>query len=611
MQVIQNDMKGRKFTLIFAFFFFFSFSFLRPFLYDQKKAEAFPKKGSQVMMVAPSHYAIQAGKEIALQGGNVVDVAIAMALTISVTSPYIGSLGGGGFALVKLKKKPVTVVDFREEAPQATFSRFYLNRPEDSSIRGGAAVGIPGLPAGLFALHKKFGKLKWKKLFQKPLQLSEKGFQVSGDWARITKEQSQHFNEAGQKYFLKKGKRKSKGRKVKNFYKPGEIFKQKQLVFALKQFRDHNLKGFYEGPVASDIVQTITNTGGVLKKDDLIQYKVRFRKPLTTYFNGYKLYLMPPPSSGGLILKTALHLLETLHSKREWSNAWIPMGAGELHLLGEILSRAFRGRILLGDPDFQNQENLIEKLLSLSYLNQLKSSIFIDKTVKLPILKSSKDLDSQKAHFKRFSLNNLKAIEARAKREIKKGNTTHLSVLDKEGNSVAMTITLNGIYGSGVVTEKYGIALNNEMDDFNTRPGKPNMYGLIHGKANQVEPKKRPLSSMSPTLVEKNGKIILSAGGAGGPLIISGVFQLLYRTLLQKENVHRAIEMPRVHHQFLPHKLLVDRKLQPASLKQLKEKGHKVEIYSHIAWISAVRMNEEGELEASYESAREGSAGGY
>ena len=598
MKKTQKLFKTCLYSYLIFSFFFLIFFFDFP---QTKQVFAFRTEGSQIMMAGPSHYAIQAGKTIAKEGGNVVDVAVTMILTLSVISPYFSSLGGGGFALVKMESNPVQALDFREKAPKHISSDFFQKDSTKSSLQGGSAVAVPGLPAGLLALHQKHGRLKWRKLFKWPLKWAKRGFQVSGDWARVTKKHSERFNSAGKKYFLPSKPRPSssprysanisskKSSSAQTFYSPGDLFRQTQLVSALKALRDKKQKGFYSGKVARDIVSTVQKEGGMLTEKDLEEYKVRWRSPLRTKFQGHILHLIPPPSSGGVVLKTAFYLTE----KWEKSLKTLPpLHPKELHLLGEILSRAFRGRMLLGDPDFflaKPSKSPLSKLLSKSYLDFLKSSIDIKKTKKLSLPKSTRSL-----------------IPLREKK-----NTTHISVLDRFGNAVAMTVSVNGAYGSGVATEKYGIFLNNHMDDFNTQPGKPNIYGLIQGKENQILPEKRPLSSMSPTLVEREGKIVLSAGGAGGPRIISGVFQLLYRVLAQGAHLDQAIEALRVHHQFLPHILFVDRKLQPATKKELEKKGHKIKSISHAGWVSATRLNEEGFLEAAYENVREGASGGY
>lgn len=532
-------------------------------------AWAIPAEGHQLMMSAPSAYAIEAGKEISLAGGNVVDVAVAMALTLSVTTPYFASLGGGGFSLVKVGDQPVTALDFRETAPGATSPTYYAKMDENASRKGGTAVAIPGIPAGLWALHEKYGHLPWKKLFSKAERLAEKGFRVSGEWARLTENKKEKMNSAGLKYFFKTAAKP---------YLPGEELQEPALARALAFFKANGPKGFYEGRVASDIVHSVSQAGGTITLKDLKDYKPRWLKPLETDYDGYHIYLMPPPSSGGVVIKTALALAERAKMKDKKL-----LSVEELHWLGEIESRAFRGRLLLGDPDFH--KNPITFLLSQSQLDFLFKSIHPLKATSIPPLAEEKSNESD--------------------------NTTHLSVLDKDGNAVSMTLTLNGDYGSGVVTENYGIALNDEMDDFTTKANRPNMFGLYQGEGNSVQPGKRPLSSMSPTLVAKDGKIMMSLGAPGGPRIISGVFQALYRTLGRGMDADLAIQTPRVHHQFLPNILFVDAdRISPEVLDRLKKMGHEIK-ESHIARVYLVEKNQRGNLEAAFDSRGEGAAGGY
>ncbi len=536
-------------------------------------AQAVPTKGHRLMIAAVSPHAVELGKQVALKGGNVVDVAVTVALTLSVTHPYYAALGGGGFALVKMGKKGVRVLDFREKAPGGTSPNFYLNKAKRASLDGGHAIGVPGIPAGLWALHQKYGKLSWSQLLAGPIELARKGFRVSGEWVRITHKTKDRFTASGQKFFLKEGKA---------MYKPGSIFKQKALAQALKKIRDRNTFPFYHGDLAQDMVKSIKKAGGILSLQDLKNYKVRWLSPLTTNFHGHKIYLMPPPSSGGLVIQSALSLMHQLQLKK-----LKPMSVDEFHMIGEVLSRSFRGRSLLGDPDFH--KNPINHLLSPKYLSKMAQTIHIHRTQKITPLSLPTPKEGKESH-----------------------ETTHLSVLDHKGNAVTMTITLNGGYGSGVVSEKYGIALNNEMDDFTTHPGKPNLWGLVQGSGNQVQPGKRPLSSMSPTLVEKNNKIIMSLGAPGGPTIISGVLQTLYRLIVTGWDVDRAIQAPRVHHQFLPHTLYLDEgRFFPETIEGLKKRGHKTQNIRLVGRIYAIRQNKDGVLEAAHDSRGEGASGGY
>lgn len=524
-------------------------------------------EGHKIMMSTPNQSSMEVGRKIAKRGGNVVDVAVAIGLSLSVTAPYYAALGGGGFALVKMDGE-VQALDFREMAPKATGADYYLSLPAGSSQNGGTAVAVPGFPAGLWELHKKYGKLKWETLFADAIVMAAEGFPVTGGWVNETISEHDRFNKAGQAAFFKKNQL---------AYKPGEMLKQPGLAKALQEFRRKNLKGFYEGPVAKDMVDSVQAAGGKMSLEDLKNYKVRWLKPMTMDYEGHKIYLMPPPSSGGVIILSALKLIEKMGLKEKPA-----LSIDEFHLMGEIESRAFRGRFLLGDPDFH--KNPLQHLTSDAYLEEMRKSINPKKTV---ALKPLFDADVKES-----------------------SETTHYSVMDAEGRAIALTVTLNGGYGSGVVTHKYGIAMNNEMDDFTTKPNEPNMFGLIQGPGNQVEPGKRPLSSMSPTLVEKNGKVVMAVGAPGGPRIISAVLQAIYRTLARGMDADSAIQAPRVHHQFLPHTLYVDRqRISPEVLQGLRDRGHKVQ-EGGMAKVYMVRLRPDGILEAAFDSRGEGGAGG-
>ena len=505
------------------------------------------------------------------EGGNLIDVAVAVGLALTVTNPSNASLGGGGFALLSMGQG-VDVLDFREAAPAATSPDFYVKRDKGASWNGGTAVGVPGVAAGLWAMHQKYGKLEWSTLFETAMRLAEDGIEFSGTESRYAESQKDRLNPAGFRHFYKSPQQP---------YLPGETLRQPALARALQLYRDQGPDGFYRGAVAKDIAATVQANGGVITEADLANYRVRWLKPLETSFKGHKLYMMPPPSSGGAVIKTAFELFERVDIERQ-----ALLGIDELHLMAEVLNRAFRGRALLGDPDFHS--NPFEQILSQSYLDEMAQSIDLNKAVQLAPLVDKPMTESTE--------------------------TTQFSILDADGNAISLTVTLNGTYGSGVVSDKYGISLNNEMDDFTTRPGEPNGYGLLQGFGNRVQPGKRPLSSMSPTLVEKDGRIVMTLGAAGGPRIISSVIQTIYRVLVSGLDIDRAVQFPRVHHQFLPNKLYVDEyKFSPEVLKGLQQRGHETvqQRPSSLGRIKAVRLNDKGYLEASFDNRSEGAVGGY
>jgi gamma-glutamyltranspeptidase / glutathione hydrolase len=539
---------------------FVCFVFFLPFV-----GFAVPFESQKFVISAPSPWAVKAAEATFKKGGNVADMAVAAALTLSVTSPYYAALGGGGFALIKMKEQ-TEALDFRETAPSATSPNYFLEKEKGALEDGGAAVGVPGVPAGLIAIHKKYGKLKWNQLFETALTLAQKGVPVTGEWSSVTKKTEERFTAAGKKYFVNKTKS----------YSPGDLHKQAAFSKALTLLRDKGAKGFYEGPVAQDIVTSVKNAKGDLKLEDLKNYKVRWLKPLQMNYAGYTVHMMPPPSSGGIVTMSALKLFD--FGKL---NEVTPMSGDEYHFIGEILKRSFRARALLGDPDFA--KNPVDQMTSDDYLRQQLKEISASKAIEV----EAADLNSFESQ-----------------------ETTHFSIMAANGDAISFTVTLNGYYGSAVVSDKYGIALNNEMDDFTTRPGEPNQFGLIQGDANKVEPGKRPLSSMSPTIVELNGKTELVIGAPGGPRIISAVIQVLYRFLINKLDLDQAIQAPRVHHQTLPNKLLIDPVRFQADTKEvLKKKGHVIEEVP-IAKVYGVARHSSGWLQAAHDSRGEGASGG-
>jgi len=538
------------------------------FLCLQITAHAIPFKGHDFLISGPSPHIVETAIQIRKAGGNVADILVASAFTLSVTSPYYASLGGGGFALIKMNNETVRALDFRETAPFKTHKNYYQNKSSEDGI---TAVGIPGHVAGLWEIHKTYGKLPWKKLIQPALILARKGFRVSGEWVNHTVHNKSRFNTSGLKYFFK----------AKNTpYLPGELFRQPQLAKALLLIQQKGAKSFYEGIIAKDLVSTSQKLKGDLELSDFKRYKVRWLQPIETEFSDHRVYMMPPPSSAAAVMKVALHLIEDLKVKEHGL-----FSVSEFHLLGSILARAFRGRTLLADPDFH--KNPLEKLFSKKYIQKQADSIDIKKA------KAMKPLEEKDLH--------------------ESTETTHISVMDAKGNAISFTVTLNGSFGSAVVSDKYGIALNNEMDDFTTHPGKANQFGLIQGLANTVEPQKRPLSSMSPTLVteSKSHRVVMSLGSPGGPRIISAVTQVLYRVFSQQLDIDQAIQAPRVHHQTLPDTLYIDPlKTNPEVRHALEKMGHHV-VESPVAKVYGITLNSEGILEGAFDSRGEGAVGGY
>ncbi len=522
----------------------------------------FAKKG---LVVSCSALASQVGADILKQGGNVADAAVATAFALSVTTPYYASLGGGGFLLIRINGK-VEALDYRERAPQKSTREMFLGKPENASTVGGLAVCTPGNVKGLFELHKKYGKLPWTKLVLPAQKLAAQGFPVTEEFARMINENVKDFSPGGKKYFTHKG----------TPLEVGEIFKQPQLARALNIIMRKGASGFYSGEIAADIVDAVKSTGGIMTGDDLTQYKVRWMEPLHAKVFDSEIYSMPPPSSGGALLLSELKISEKvkLGELKAYSLT-------EYHSMAEIMSRAFFDRQYIADPQFSKFD--VSTLFSAERVSKLSETVHKNK----------------------------KSIIKKQDFEIHEGtNTTHYVVADGNGNTVTATTTVNTEYGSGVFTEKFGINLNNEMDDFTTQPGKANTFGLTQSEINTVAPFKTPLSSMTPTIVEKNGQLFLSLGAPGGPRIINAVYQTIYHALHTNLNLDEIIQMPRVHHQYNPDKIMYDRTLSTEIVEGLHKLGHAV-YEGNVARVYAVRVNSDGKLEGAFDSRGEGGIAGY
>jgi gamma-glutamyltranspeptidase/glutathione hydrolase len=533
-------------------------------------AQARPTYGKHGIVVSASDLASQAGVEILKAGGSAADGAVATAFVLSVTRPYYGSLGGGGLLLTKFKDG-IAALDYREKAPEKATEDMFTHGA--SSELGGLAVGIPGNVKGLFELHKKYGKLPWSKDIEPAVKLALRGFMVTEEFARTTKESLKDFTSGGKKYFLNQN----------NPLEVGDTFKQPQLAKALKIIQVKGADGFYNGTVATDLVMSVQKNGGILDTADLLNYKSTWMKPLSAEIFGATIYTMPPPSSGGALILSELKMAQALKT-----NEHKPYGSEEFHLLAEIMSRAFFDRQYLADPKFATVP-----------VGDIYSDARVEKWIKTISPKKKENFDP-----KEFELNSIKTNSKEG------NNTTHYVVVDSQGNVVSATTTLNDNYGSRVVSEKYGIVMNNQMDDFTTQLGKPNLFGLIQGKANLVAPGKTPLSSMTPTIIEKNGHFWMAVGSPGGPKIINSVFQVVLRALTTKLNIDQLIQAPRIHHQYKPDSINVDEMLSPDTKENLVKKGHTL-VEGSWARVYSVRVTPDGLYEGAFDSRGEGGAAAY
>ncbi|MGZ8797612.1 MAG: gamma-glutamyltransferase [Thermoanaerobaculia bacterium] len=478
-----------------------------------------PVRAPHGMVASTSEIASRVGADIMKKGGNAVDAAVAVALALAVTWPSAGNLGGGGFMLIRKADGTAEAIDYRERAPLAATRDMYLdaagNVIKGVSTQGYKAVAVPGTIAGLMLAHKRHGKLPWSELVEPARQLAAEGFTVNqhlsrGLRSKSTTDRLQPFAEST-RIFQRDGK----------YYEMGEKFVQPDLAATLKRIKS-NPRDFYEGETAKLIVADMKARGGLLTLEDLEKYEPTVRKPLRSMYRGHEIITMPPPSSGGVALIEMLNMLEPLDLK---SMGW--HSSKYVHTVVEVMRRAFADRAqFLGDTDFVKVP--VKGLLSRQYAEQ-----------------RAKTIDPARA-------SNSKDLGAGDPAPYESSETTHFTIVDKDGNVVTNTYTLNDSYGSGVTAKGTGFLLNDEMDDFTSKPGVPNDYQLIQGEANAIAPRKRPLSSMTPTIVLKDGKVLLAIGSPGGPTIINTVLQVVLNVVDFDMNVSEAIDADRFHHQWLP-----------------------------------------------------------
>ncbi len=498
-----------------------------------------PTRYSAAAVVSDSDLASQVGAEILRKGGSAVDAAVATGLALAVTYPAAGNLGGGGFMLVRLKDGTRFALDYREIGPALATPKMFQDANGNlsgKSVRGHLAAGVPGTVAGFVEAHKRWGKLKWAELVAPAVRLAKGGFRLNAFEADGLQGMARRFREFPTTYaqFGRNG----------NFYKPNEVFKQPDLALTLERIQQNGFDGFYKGKTAAYVVAEMKRGGGIISTQDLADYKPRWRIPLVGSFRGYEVITMPPPSSGGGVLLEMLGMLEK-DELGEWGSA------SSIHLMSEVMRRAFADRSeLYGDPDFVKVP--LDSLLDPTYLAQRRAEIDLTKATP--------------------------SIDVKSGVSPKEGNnTTHFSVVDAEGNAVSNTYTLNTGYGSGVTVAGAGFLLNNEMDDFAAKVGVPNAFGLIQGERNAVGPGRRPLSSMTPTIVAKEGKLVLVLGSPGGPTIINTVLQTMLNVLVHKHDVQRAVSVPRMHHQWMPDEIRIETVgSSPDTLSILKKMGHKI-----------------------------------
>ncbi|WMS41618.1 gamma-glutamyltransferase [Acuticoccus sp. MNP-M23] len=530
------------------------------------------------MVVSQEAQASLVGERILAEGGNAVDAAVATGFALAVTLPRAGNIGGGGFMVVHMAGSGETVaIDYRERAPGAAERNMFLDEAGEASAqksrRSGLAVGVPGTVAGLALAHERYGSGKFtlSELIAPAIALATDGFVVSPDLeAALGRERTRTLLEADPEA-------------AAILYPGGAVpvagsrLPMPALAQSLRRIAEDGPAGFYEGPTAAAIVKTVADRGGRMTLDDLKTYEAMVREPARGTFKDYEIASMPPPSSGGVHLVQMLKIIEDAPFGTYGLNS-----AAMIHLMAEAAKHAYADRALyLGDPDFVDIP--VAKLLSEAYAESIRAKISMETTT------PSSEIMADPANLPHES-----------------NETTHYSVMDAAGNAVANTYTLNFSFGVGFAAEGTGILLNNELDDFSAKPGVPNAYGLIGGEANAVGPRKRPLSSMTPTIVLKDGAPLIVTGSPGGSRIITTVMQVILNATVHERDIMTATAAPRVHHQWLPDYIRIEEGISHDTIRLLEEKGHDVRIQSSMGAAQSIMRGPDGLLYGASDPRRPG-----
>jgi gamma-glutamyltranspeptidase/glutathione hydrolase len=527
------------------------------------------------MVVTEEPLAADVGVSVLRSGGNAVDAAVAVAFALAVTYPVAGNLGGGGFLLTRLADGRTSFIDFRERAPSKATRNMYLDKTgnvTEDSLVGWRASGVPGTVRGLELAHKRFGTKPWAELVKPAVELAAKGFVVPYGMAQGLRGEAkdlERFPET-KRIFLKNGA----------LFEAGDRLLQPELARTLERIQTKGAADFYEGETAKIFASEMAKNGGLITLRDLKNYKAVERRPLTGKYRGYDILTAPPPSSGGIGILQMLGVLEGSGYEREGAGA-----AATIHYVAETMRRFYADRSEhFGDPDFAKVP--LKGLLSPRYIERLRNSID-------PARATPSD---------RIKPGRVSVYES--------GETTHFSIVDPEGNAASLTYTLNGGYGSAVTVPGLGFLLNNEMDDFAAKPGAANMFGLVQGENNAIQPGKRPLSSMTPTILLRDGKLFMVVGGPGGGRIISSVLQTILNVTDFGMNIQDAVDAPRFHHQWSPDKLTIERGFSPDTIKLLEARGHSVETTNSVARIFAIVIDQEW-VQGAADGRSYGKAEGY
>lgn len=521
-----------------------------------------PVKAQHGMVASVDAMATRVGVDILKQGGNAVDAAIAVGFALAVTHPQAGNLGGGGFMLLRTAAGRTTAIDFREMAPARASRDMFLDKQGNAdsklSLTSHLASGTPGTVAGFALAAQKYGTLPLSTLLAPAIKLARDGIIVNDalaeDLATYGKENLINHDNSRAIFYKADGQP----------YQKGDRLVQKNLAHSLQLIAQQGPDAFYKGKIADEIAAEMAQHGGLIGKADLAAYRAVERKPVSGSYRGYEVFSMPPPSSGGIHIVQILNILENFDLAK-----WGFGSADAMQVMAEAEKYAYADRSeYLGDPDFVKVPQ--QALTSKAYAKTLAQQIDVNKA------RPSADIKPGK----------LAPYES--------NQTTHFSVVDKDGNAVAVTYTLNTYFGSGVVAGNSGILMNNEMDDFSAKPGTPNVYGLVGGEANAIQPAKRPLSSMSPTIVAKDGKTWLVTGSPGGSRIITTVLQMVVNSIDFGMNVAEATNAPRFHHQWLPDQLRVEKGFSPDTLRLLEAKGQHVKVLPAMGSTQSIMIGPDG-----------------
>lgn len=528
--------------------------------YDVSQAASFrPEKSTVGMVVSTQKTANTIGMDVLKNGGNAVDAAVAVGYALAVVHPVAGNLGGGGFAIIRTADGNTYALDFREVAPGKATRNMYLDKNgeviPDASTEGYLAAGVPGTVAGMSAMLERFGTKKLSDLIQPAIRCAEEGFTISARQAETFKEYLPRLAkfESSRKYFLKPDG---------STYREGEILVQKDLAKTLKLIAQKGPDGFYKGETAKLIAKDMAANGGIITEEDLAMYHPVWREPVRGTYRGYEIVSMAPPSSGGTHIIQMLNILENYNLKEMGHNS-----AAAVHVIAEAMRQAYADRSeFMGDPDFVKVP--VDWLTSKEYAAKVSAGINPEKATP--------------------------SSEVRpGNRPLNDGtNTTHYSIVDKWGNAVSVTYTINDYYGCGAAVNGAGFLLNNEMDDFAIKPGVPNLYGLLGGDANAVEPFKRPLSSMSPTIVTKDGQLFMVVGSPGGARIITTVMQVILNVIDYNMNIREAVDAPRFHMQWLPDEIRIEKNgLVKDVIDKLTNMGYKVVVKAPMGDVNAILID--------------------